>query len=89
MGILAFVIDTVATLVGKLYEALPTFQPRFWERIPVEESISVLQRSLDIANIIFPMEDVGIVVGLLFLYSIAMFSFWVMQRLLNLIRGSG
>lgn len=89
MGILAFIVDKLASLIQLLYNALPTFQPSFWDKIPVSSSITTLQKCINVANVIFPMEDVGIVIGLLFAYAIAMFSFWAMQRLLNLIRGSG
>lgn len=89
MGVLAFVINKVASLIDLLCSALPSFTPEFWSSVDVNGSVAVLEKYISVANVIFPMSDVSIVIGLLFAYAIVMFSFWVAQRILNLIRGSG
>lgn len=86
---MAFVINKLSSLIDILCSALPGFSPKFWSSIDVSGSVATLEKYISVANIIFPMKEVSIVIGLLFAYAIVMFSFWVAQRVLNLIRGSG
>lgn len=53
------------------------------------KSLSIMQPYWELANEIFPCREILFVLGLLIAFGAAMFIFWLVQRIINLIRGSG
>lgn len=86
MGVLAFILDKVASTIDRLVDALPKFEIPFQR---FNDAIATFEQYLGIVNYVFPMDTLITVIGILCSFSIAMFMYYQIQRLINLMRGAG
>jgi hypothetical protein len=86
VGVLASLINKVSDFVNSLGNQIPSFNmpSTNWG-----EYIATINACIYTANIIFPMDQVLIVLGILISFSFVMFAFYWIQRALNILRGSG
>lgn len=86
MGILGFILSSIANLISTLAKALPTFNP---DTSQLGISINYLNSCISVVNSVFPMDTVLQILSILCAFSIAMVSFYFIQRVINLLRGAG
>lgn len=86
MGILSSMFNTIAGGLNKFSSKIPSLNlDSSW----LPSSLRVLKPYWETADRIFPMKETLIVFSILCTFAMAMFIFWTIQRLINLIRGSG
>lgn len=86
MGILAGLIDKVASFVSSLGDKIPKLDI---PDLPLSTYVGTLNDCLYVANQIFPIDELLVVLGLLIAFSFIMWAFYWIQRAINLIRGAG
>lgn len=84
MGILAALINKVADFINNIQVPSFNFPTQNWSRWS-----GAISDCLYTANIIFPIDQILIVFGILVTFAFCMVSFYWIQRAINLLRGSG
>lgn len=80
------IFNKIANIFNKFGATFPKLNI---ENAWLTDSLSFLQGYWELANSFLPVKEVLIVLGILIAFGIAMFAFWLVQRLINLLRGSG
>lgn len=86
MGVLANLINSVATFINKQSDKIPSLN--FPER-NIGDIVGAISDCLYVANKIFPIDELLIILGILISFAIAMIGFYWIQRAINLLRGAG
>lgn len=86
MEILASLIENIASAIDRLVSLIPGIS---LDNNMLSDSINFIKPYWNIANIIFPVKETLVVLGILCAFSISMFIFWSVQRAINLLRGAG
>lgn len=86
MGILGGLLNSIANLIDLVVDKLPVINI---DNNSLNSSISFINNLLTTVNIIFPVDVVGDILSILALFFIAMIGFYFIQRMINLVRGSG
>lgn len=86
MGVLGSIMTTVANLINGFMSKLPNFSV---DSSQLGTSVTYLNNCISMANNIFPMDTVGQILSILCAFALAMLAFYVIQRVINLIRGAG
>lgn len=80
------VLDGVAGVLNFLASTLPGFTV---DNTKLGDALKFLEPKLLLANMIFPIQETVVVLGILCAFSVAMIAFWGIQRVINLLRGAG
>lgn len=86
MGILGGLLSAVAKLIDTVASKLPVIN---LDNNSFSSGVAFMNNLLDTVNIIFPVDVCGNILGILAIFFIAMLVFYFVQRLINLVRGSG
>lgn len=79
-------LQGITKVLEFLNDKLPVFNVDIGK---LNTAVAYLQPKLEIADKIFPVSEIIVVLGILLLYSTCMIAFWAIQRAINLIRGAG
>lgn len=86
MGAMTAIFNKVGNAMNSLSSRLPSFNV---DQSLFPKSLLVLKPYLEGANKVFPIKETLFVLGILCAYALALFIFWSIQRIINLMRGAG
>lgn len=84
--VLSGILNGIAKILDFIFDLLPSFS---LDNSKLSESWEIVNRYLEKANKIFPIDTLMTVIGIFCAFAVAMFAYWGAMRVINLIRGAG